>query len=143
MTDTLEWPTPEAVDPRLWRWPHFTPRELACKGSGRLLIHPGTLDRLERLRAVLGHPLPISSGYRSPGHNAAVSSTGEHGPHTTGQAVDILVSGERVWRLLREALALEFLGVGVAQKGPHGGRFVHLDDLPDSPGCARPRVWSY
>ncbi|MEO5330361.1 MAG: D-Ala-D-Ala carboxypeptidase family metallohydrolase, partial [Magnetococcus sp. THC-1_WYH] len=52
------------------------------------------MDRLENLRREFNRPMPVSSGYRCPMHNARVSKTGFSGPHTTGQAVDIVISGE-------------------------------------------------
>jgi hypothetical protein len=42
---------------------------------------------------------------------------------------------------MRLALAKGFTGIGVQQKG--GGRFIHLDNLPNGPGQPRPTVWSY
>lgn len=124
-----------------WKWPNFRPDELACKGSGTILVVPDFLDRLQRLRAAYGKPMVISSGYRSPAYNAKVSHTGEHGPHTTGRAVDVLVSGADAFKLLRYALGYGFTGIGFQQKGDHATRFIHLDDIED--WNIRPAVWSY
>lgn len=98
---------------------------------------------LDDLRTRLGFPLHISSGYRCPWHNDQVSTTGFNGPHTTGRAADVLISGEGAFRLVTQSsLGGWFTGIGINQKGPHDKRFIHLDDLtaPDHP---RPRVWSY
>jgi hypothetical protein len=54
-----------------WQWPNFSPRELACKGTGTLLINEDALDKLQTLRKRLGKPLIIRSAYRSPQHNRA------------------------------------------------------------------------
>jgi zinc D-Ala-D-Ala carboxypeptidase len=124
-----------------WRWPNFRPDELACKGSGSILVVPAFLDRLQRLRAAYGKPMRVSSGYRSPEHNAKVSSTGATGPHTTGRAVDIAVSGADAFKLLRYAVGYGFTGIGFQQKGPHATRFIHLDDIED--WNIRPTVWTY
>jgi len=126
-----------------WRWPHFTPREMACRRSGKLLLTPEFLDALEALRATVNRPLPVTAGYRDPEHNALVSSTGKTGPHTTGRAADIAISGEDAYALLGAAIrAGSFTGIGLNQRGPHAGRFIHLDTL--SPTAApRPRVWTY
>jgi zinc D-Ala-D-Ala carboxypeptidase len=131
-----------------WPWPNFTPRELAERsagweeGSSPLLISPDLMNRLQELRERLGRPLPVSSGYRSPGYNAAISRTGFDGPHTTGMAVDVSVYGETAFNLIEASLALGFTGLGIRQKGPHASRFIHLDCL-SCQRAPRPRVWSY
>lgn len=137
------WKSADVVPPEAWPWPHFTPQEWACKGSGWVLAHPATLDRLERLRAALEHPLPIASGYRSPWYNLKVSTTGQTGPHTTGRAADLRVAGELAYRLVGVALGLGFTGIGVAQRGAAGSRFIHLDDIEADGDSPRPRIWSY
>jgi hypothetical protein len=135
-----------ALAPHVWRWPHIDPaREWADHASGRIVIETAFLDRFEALRAALGgHPLPITSGYRTPDHNQAVSTTGPEGPHTTARAVDIGIYGERAVALVRAALELGFTGIGIKQTGPIDGRFIHLDDLPPGhPAIPRPWIWSY
>lgn len=124
-------------------WPHFADAELNCRCCGAHRMAPGFMARLERLRVAFGKPLALTSAYRCPEHNAAVSGTGRSGPHTTGQAVDIPVKGGEVRTLIALAIAHGFTGIGLKQKGPHAGRFVHLDDLPDGPGRPRPWVWTY
>ncbi len=123
-------------------WPNFSADELRCRcGFGRADMNERFMDRLQAVRSVLGVPMRITSGFRCPDYNARVSSTGRNGPHTTGRAVDVAVSGETALKLVRIALAHGFTGIGVKQKGPHGGRFLHLDDLDaDYP---RPSIWSY
>ena len=32
------------------RWPNFSPAEIACRGSGKVLVDPVALDRLQLLR---------------------------------------------------------------------------------------------
>lgn len=122
-------------------WRYFTIKEFACKHCGRNFIDPAFVFELDALRHEVGFPMPVTSGCRCPEYNAAVSSTGRSGPHTTGRAVDIAVSHERAYRVLRASLAMRFTGIGVHQKG--GGRFIHLDNLPDAPGQPRPTIWSY
>lgn len=125
-----------------WRWANFTPQEMACKGTGRLLIVPEFMDRLQRLRTAFGAAMPITSGYRSPEHNRAVSSTGYDGPHTTGRACDVRVSGEAADALVWLAKAHGMTGIGIKQHNDWSGRFLHLDDLT-APEHPRPRIWSY
>ena len=121
---------------------HFSDQELMCKcGCGRQEMHIDFLELLETLREAYGSPMVLSSAYRCPSHNQAVSTTGTNGPHTTGRAVDVAIQGEEAYKLLALALDLGFTGIGIAQKG--GGRFIHLDDLEPSMAGPRPRVWSY
>lgn len=122
---------------------NFPESELRCHcGCGRADMKQATLDRLQRLRDRFG-PMTINSGYRCPDYNAKVSHTGSTGPHTTGQAVDVKVAGNKALQLITLAIECGFTGIGVSQKGPHDGRFVHLDDLPNGPGQPRPWLWSY
>ena len=94
------------------------------------------------LRERLGFPLIITSAYRSPEHNAAVGGrTGS--AHLAGRAVDVAVYGQEAHALVRWAMLLGFTGIGVSQRGEREKRFVHLDDLPPSPGTPRPWIWTY
>lgn len=121
--------------------PHFPDKELFCKcGCGRL-PNPEFMAKVENLRMRAGFPMPVSSGFRCPEHNAKVSSTGAWGPHTTGRAIDIAVSHSRAMELVRLALTSGFTGIGINQKG--NARFIHLDDLPDGEKQPRPTIWSY
>ena len=123
--------------------PHFKTSELSCRcGCGRL---PNTefMAKIERLRMRCGFPMPVSSAFRCPDYNAKVSSTGYAGPHTTGQAIDLAVSGKHALELVRMALDSGFTGVGVKQHGPYEKRFIHLDTLPERHGQPRPHIWSY
>lgn len=121
-----------------WRWVHFTRDEMKCKGIGECRMCPDFMDLLEKIRVEYGNSLIITSGYRSPEHNASVSHTGASGPHTTGKAVDIAISGKNAYKLIKTALENGITGIGVSQKGTK--RFVHLDALD---GNIRPNIWSY
>jgi len=33
-----------------WRWASFSPREIACKGTGKVLVNEAALDKLQALR---------------------------------------------------------------------------------------------
>lgn len=126
-----------------WRWPNFTRAELACRHCGKLVVDPDFLDRLQKVRDWMGRPLVVSSGYRCPAYNNEVSKTGFDGPHTTGQAADILIYGPDALRLIVAACDFGMTGVGIAQRGPPVSRFIHLDDLLAGPGQPRPWPWSY
>jgi uncharacterized protein YcbK (DUF882 family) len=117
--------------------PYFRELEFDCSHCGKNEMKPEFMDKLLELRIALDEPMAISSGYRCPDHNDAVSSTGRNGPHTTGYAADIKVFSSRARDL--GALASEFPRVGVSQKGDHGSRFIHLDCVPGKPST----IWSY
>ena len=126
-------------------WPHFSHAELACRcGCGRADMDPDFMQKLEAVRRMVDQPMAVSSAFRCPEHNQAVSSTGADGPHTTGRAIDIRVSGHQAHRVLAFALRHGMSGVGVKQHGNHSARFLHMDDLEDdeTPG-PRPWIWSY
>jgi len=122
-------------------WKYFTREEFACKHCQRNLMDDDFIDKLDKLRGLFGFPLPVTSGYRCPEHNIAVSTTGPNGPHTTGRAVDFDVRGLRAFMLMSVAnTSADFTGFGFKQHG--ASRFVHLDDLK-LPAYPRPNLWSY
>jgi zinc D-Ala-D-Ala carboxypeptidase len=120
---------------------YFHLSEFACKHCGDNKMDQAFLKLVDELRHRYGKPLVVASGYRCSVHNSRVSSTGATGPHTTGQAVDFAIDRANALELLRLALGMGFTGIGVNQKG--GGRFIHVDNLPNAPGQPRPTVWSY
>lgn len=128
-----------------WRWQHFPPWELrsdrghATPDDFQAWIDPTFLDAIQDLRRAFDRPLIVSSYFRSAEYNAQVSSTGAHGPHTTGQAIDFSVAGEDAYHLVQRAMRMGFTGIGVNQKGPWEKRFIHVDILSEK----RPRVWTY
>jgi len=132
----------QLVKEATWRWPNFSPLELRCRGTNKLLVIPDFLDRLQALRDKVGSLL-VSSGYRSPAYNKKVSSTGKSGPHTTGRAVDLLIYGKKAYDVIVLAESFGFTGIGISQRGPYKKRFIHLDDLQDPVNGHRPWIWSY
>lgn len=117
--------------------------KLACSCGCGMLPEQDFMEKVQVVRDIVGKPLPVNSGARCPTYNAKVSGTEKSGPHTTGRAIDFGVSGTLAHRLIAVLIQEGFTGIGVSQKGPHGKRFIHADDLPNGPGCPRPWVWSY
>lgn len=126
----------------------FKPEEFACPCD--MCVSNGTemniefVKVLDTLRGIVGVPFIVSSGYRCPDYNIEVSSTGRDGPHTTGRAVDILMNGPTVVRTMALVLSTwrhSISGIGLHQRGPHAGRFIHLDNL--GAPYPRPRIWTY
>lgn len=123
-------------------WKFFNLDEFKCRHCGENKIAHDFIDKLDALRQSCGFALPVTSGYRCPVYNAAVSNTGAAGPHTTGRAVDFGLRGVQALTLVQLALSRGvFTGIGLNQKGV--GRFVHLDDLPNGPSQPRPTCWTY
>lgn len=125
-----------------WTSPYFTEEEMACSHTGISDMDPQFMEKLTSLRADWGQPMVVTSAYRHPTHPIEARKT-KPGAHASGRAVDIAVSGEDAYKFLCSALGHGFTGIGVAQKGDHSSRFIHLDDLTESEGWPRPTVWSY
>ena len=74
-----------------WRWPNFSTAEIACRGTGKMLVDEPALDKLKALRDRLGKPLIVRSAYRSPEHNRAVGGA-TRSKHLDGAAFDIAMA---------------------------------------------------
>lgn len=117
---------------------HFSDKELACQHCGKQGIDPDFLAVLEAIRVEVDFPMPITSGYRCENHPIEAKKTTKNGAHTQGRAVDVAVSRERAYLVLKAAVGQGITGLGVEQKGEN--RFLHLD-MAD--GIPRPAIWSY
>jgi hypothetical protein len=106
----------------IWRWKNFSPAEIACRGSGKLLINEPALDTLQALRDRLGKPLIVRSAYRSPAHNKAVGGA-TRSKHMDGAAFDIAMANHDPVAFEAAARAVGFLGFGFY---PRSG-FMHVD----------------
>lgn len=120
---------------------HFRAAELACRCGCGMLPERDFMARVERVRVRCGFPLIVSSAARCKARNAAVSKTGDDGPHTTGRAIDLEVMGNRAFDVVHYAILEGFTGIGAKQHG--AGRLIHLDDLPAAEGRPRPWIWTY
>jgi zinc D-Ala-D-Ala carboxypeptidase len=117
------------VLPQDWRWRNFKPSEIACRGSGELLVNTRALDALQELRDRLGKPLIIASAYRSPAHNKKVGGA-ENSRHLAGDAFDVSMANHDPDAFERAARAVGFMGFGFYRKS----NFMHID-------MGRPREW--
>lgn len=124
--------------------PNFSHQEMACRETGECRYDLKFLVALQALRSQCGFALSVSSGYRSPQHSAERDKA-QPGAHTYGCAVDLKVSGDKAYIVLREALKMGFTGIGIAQRGDHAKRFIHLDRMSTkvAPGFPRPALFSY
>jgi hypothetical protein len=103
-----------------------------------IVLAAGLMDEISK-KYLGGQKVQITSWYRDPASNEAVSSSGRSGPHTTGSAVDFYTDNmdqihadyERSWEG----------GVAISP-----GSFVHLDGLGVFPGLEhypKLRRWQY
>lgn len=104
----------------IWIWENFTPKEIASKGDGSILIDVEALNKLQALRNSLGKPLIIKSAYRDPGHNTKVGGA-KNSNHLKGKAFDVSLHNQDKELLYGAAKACGFSGFG------HYNSFLHLD----------------
>ncbi|MFD1798243.1 DUF882 domain-containing protein [Paracoccus aurantiacus] len=109
----------------VWRWPDFSPAEIACRGTGRLLVNENALDRLQALRTVLGRPMIVNSAYRSLEHNARVGGAPKS-QHVQGAAFDISMANHDPADFIAAARRTGFRGIGTYPRS----NFVHIDIGP-------------
>jgi hypothetical protein len=105
-----------------WRWPSFSPAEIASRGEGAIKINAQAMDKLQSLRNRLGKPLIVRSAYRSPAHNKAVGGA-KHSKHMEGTAFDIAMSNHDPVAFEAAARAVGFLGFGYYPRSD----FMHID----------------
>jgi uncharacterized protein YcbK (DUF882 family) len=110
---------------------HFSRREFACRGRDccgeSAPVHPALIMGLEQLRALVGKPLRISSGFRCNRHNREISGAADS-LHTLGMAADVFVPAG--WTA--QELAGRAESVPVFHEGGIGiyTSWVHLDVRP-------------
>lgn len=109
-----------------WRWSSFSPREIACKGTGKLLVNEDALDKLQALRDKLGTPLLLTSAYRSPEHNKRVGGA-KNSYHLKGCAFDIRMENQDPHAFELAAREVGFRGIGYYPKQG----FMHIDLGPE------------
>ena len=127
---------------------HFTLAELTASGKARSLgldntpapeLVPRllrTAEMLERIRATLGVPVIVTSGYRAPAVNKAVGGV-TSSDHMQGHAADIVAPGYGTATQIARTLAplVSVLGIGqIILEGVKGKQWVHVSTrVPDKP----------
>jgi len=105
-----------------WRWPNFSPAEIACRGTGKLLNNEAALDKLQALRDRLDKPLIVRSAYRSLEHNRAVGGA-KRSKHLIAAAFDIAMENHDPVAFEAAAREVGFLGFGFYPRS----NFMHVD----------------
>ena len=104
-----------------WPYRYFQPPEVACKGTGQILINEDALTALDNLRTRLGHSISLSSAYRSPYHNAKVVGA-PRSSHLEGHAFDVRLQGRDKEVIRQVAEKVGFKGFGMRYQ-----TFIHID----------------
>ena len=103
-----------------WPWQFFQPKEVACKGTGKLSINDRLIGKLDILRSRLGLPLSLSSVFRTPYYNAKCGGA-PRSMHLFGLAADIRTVNKDRNLILELAKDLKFTGFGYYRT------FLHVD----------------
>jgi len=104
---------------KIWPWPSFTAREMACRHCGETYYWPTFMDRLQTARDMVGRPFHIHSAHRCGLYNARIGGAplSQH----LKLAVDIGLKGHDPVRLYQACRASGFQGFGFYTT------FLHID----------------
>jgi len=116
-----------------WRWPSFSPQEIACRGTGKLMVVPDALDKLQALRDLVGKPMIVNSGYRSPEHNRAVGGA-KNSMHMKGIAFDVRMDNHNPAEYIAAARSVGFTAIGTYPRQ----NFVHVDARGSAASWGKP-----
>lgn len=98
---------------------HFSAHELECPCCGGIDMDKEFLDWLDNYRDLLGRPIRPSSGYRCISHNAKCGGS-PTSKHIQGTAADLPYrNGKELVDMVRLAITLGALGIGVYEKHIH------------------------
>ena len=114
--------------------PDFKVRELRCRdGTDTVMADEALTVVLQCIREHFGRAVTITSGYRTPAHNAAVGGA-KNSQHLYGRAADIRVQGVCVEEVAAyaERLMPDWGGVGrYPVKAGRATGWVHVDTRAD------------
>jgi uncharacterized protein YcbK (DUF882 family) len=83
--------------------------------------------QLQKVRDLLGKPIIITSGYRTPAHNQAVGGA-SNSMHIYGKAADCHMSGVPLHKFLAYLIKYtDFNGYGIGNPLKRGGNLIHCD----------------
>lgn len=121
---------------------HFKSSEFTCpcKNCDEQKIAIELVDKLERVRVLLGKPIKVTSGYRCRAHQLELAAKGYEtakgiSQHELGRAADIVQPGATLYEFtaMLHYCEQEFQAIG------EGLSFLHVDLRTDKPG----RRWYY
>lgn len=112
--------------------PHFKVKEFHSPHDpcDVVKVDEKLLTLLERIRAHVGKPVHVNSGYRSPEYNATLKNASPRSQHCNGKAADIWVEGVTPKQIaeIAECYLGSSGGIGIYKN------FTHVDVRE---GCAR------
>jgi hypothetical protein len=83
--------------------------------------------QLQKVRDLLGKPIIITSGYRTPAHNQAIGGA-SNSMHIYGKAADCHMSGVPLHKFLAYLIKYtDFNGYGIGNPLKRGGNLIHCD----------------
>ena len=114
--------------------PDFKVRELRCKdGTDAVMVDETLMLLLQCIREHFGKAVTVTSGYRTPAHNAKVGGA-KSSQHLLGRAADIRVQDVSVENVAAyaESLTPDWGGVGrYPVKAGRATGWVHVDTRAD------------
>ena len=103
------------------------------QGSGQMM-DKRLLKKLDEIREIVGEPIIITSGFRTPAHNESVNGV-ESSSHLKGLAVDIAIRHSRMrFKLISALFEVGINRIGIADN------FIHIDIDPDKDKNV---IWTY
>src|SRR5690606_11733850 len=99
------------VSANTWRWPNFSPAEIASRGTATLRTDKTAVAKVQALRDRLGKLLVVRSAYRSPEQKRAVGGA-TRSEHPDGAAFDIAMANHAPVAFEAAAREVGFLGFG-------------------------------
>ena len=103
-----------------WPWKYFQPEEMACRGTGKLVVEPRLLDYIDLFRLRFGGPLTVLSAFRTAYHNAFVGGA-PFSSNLKAVAVDLSIVGQDKKQMEQLAREIGFTGFGYYRT------FLHID----------------
>lgn len=102
---------------------NFKLSEFECdyKGNVKVMLDMNLVLELQKLRDIVGRPIDISSGYRTPEKNRSLPNSSPRSKHLSGIAVDLNIDGMSVEEVYFIVKHLQFNGIGL-----YDGH-IHLD----------------
>lgn len=108
------------------------------EGSGEMM-EDGFMNMLDLARDIYGHPMIITSGFRTVAYNKSLRDKGQsasqNSSHLLGWAADIRCTNSRQRFLMIES----FLDAGFSRIGI-GKDFIHVDCDPEKDNAV---IWTY
>jgi len=94
----------DAIDTSLAIAPNFKLNEFAQNWKGQWgVVRPEMVENWQAVRASLGVPLFVNSGFRSPGYNAGLDGAATYSRHMYGDAGDVQTNGATTLQTIADA----------------------------------------